>query len=194
MFKPQLSMIIITVASLMATTAFGQLFSFQTDPNNKTAATSPITPAMSADEFKSTVAKKSQQAQRELYKETQNNLKQQSSQMPLPNALPTAPKLNPQPQNQSTNTSQQNPSPALSGTAVVEQPATPTQTAPIPAAPTTATPNSPSNVAPVAPSSSDTNAPQQNQIYTGFGGGATATPNSNTRPSSQSSGGWSIKY
>jgi len=178
----------------MTSVTHAQLFSFQANTKTSPAQTpGKPAPALSADDFKSKVATKSQQAQQELFQQAQSNLKQQSSQMPLPNSPPKAPKLNASPLQQ-----QQSPAPASSSpntqTPPPESVPAATQDTSSTTTTTTQTTTQPAP-APNAANAANTTpppAPTQNQIYTGFG--ASPTNKSTTAPSSQSSGGWNIKY
>jgi hypothetical protein len=190
----KLRLILIIIVTCLATSAsFGELFSFQApavDNKKPNAAPGTPAPALSPSEFKNKVNTLGQKAQQNMLQQSQENLKQQTNQLNLPNTLPTPPKL-PQSPTATTDPNPQNPATApkdLFGN-------TPAQTEQQPALPPEqpiAKPTMPSSAPPVAPPTTPIAPAPQNDVYTGFGGGAQKNPTSGG--STQQSGGWNIKY
>ena len=199
MFKRPFSLIIFAAASLITSVSYAELFSFQTNTNSpQTQTPGQTTPPLSANDFKSKVATDSQKAQQELFQQTLNNVKQQSSQMPLPNSPPKPPQLNqqqnttstPSTEESTTSTSSKLPYPTLEDVEKSQSTTTTTTT-------TTPPPSSPSPAASAPTPATATPSPPatQSQVYTGFGAGSTNnTTTTTTAPSSQPSGGWNVKY
>lgn len=173
----------------LTTAAIAQPFSF--NANSKSNGTSAATtntnaPPLSADAFQKQVNTKAQQAHAETLQQSLGHVKQQVTQMPLPNSAPATSKpivVPPPVEKSTTDTNTNNDSsepvpPAAAGFA-------PAQAAPA-SQPPAATP-APEAAATPAPTSS---APQQNSTYTGFGGGKT----DNNSGTTQSGSGWNIKY
>lgn len=195
MSKLRLGLVIIA-ACLVTSVSFGELFSFQSTQNQNGAKKTDASPVLSPSEFKSKVQTLRQQEQKNSMKENQSNVEDQLSQINLPNSPPA-----PLPQNvtlQANGTAPAQPtnkpkettgtaSPPPTETQQQQQPIPPVIAPPSP--PALAQPSTPLPVAPSAPA--PTAAPQQNQVYTGFGSG---TQNGNTGGNSSQSGGWNVKY
>lgn len=191
MFKLPRKLIFIAAAMLVTPLAFGQLFSFQSDATTSGAKNGNPTAALSASDFKASVTKKSQQAQQELFAQTQSNLKTQSSQMPLPNSPPKPPRNNAlQPQVA--------PTPAPQNNATTDTTTSSSDETALPAAPVTTPPpaaNPRAIVMPPETAPAPAPAQPQNQPYTGFGAGSsTGSGNQGSSTPSPSGSGWSIKY
>ncbi len=172
MSKVQLTKLIFSMAAALAASSvfalpFGVSGAQPVNPQNKAT---PMT-ALSPDQFDAQVTQKNKQAQQDFLKQAQSNLQQLKSQLSFSQS--PSPRLKNQPTN--------NPAPLPMADNPMATPTQPTSPAVNSSAPATAGETTPAE-------------PTQDQPYTGFGSGSTTQQPKSAAPSSQSSGGWSIKY
>lgn len=177
---------------IFATAAFGQSFFSSGHQKTSTPAVSTAIPhpVVSPSDFKNMVNTTNQQTKSENENQFNQQLKKSANSLNDNRAMMATPI-----QTEETNTSIMNNTP--SNGAVTSPPMTVTPPLAYPSQPSQPIPqgaavsSSPAAASPPAPLT----APQGNQAYTGFGGGANTSGQKPTNsPSSGSSGGWNIKY